>query len=194
VHVTDGRGHDTVLGIMEALVGGGLSFAGFVDNEGRWNDSWKALGERLGALLFRWADGDVESNIIAALEDDQLEQLLIHPFDVDRTRDRLLSLAERLGIVEKDFASIQDAAGAGLRQLIMDAAHGLVPEGKKDDEDKKKYKSHARRWFKSLDGGRELESKVFCLGLWPKLQGRLLPFCNGVRAAIGMKELDTLPS
>jgi putative ATP-dependent endonuclease of OLD family len=33
IHVTDGRGHESTLGLLEALAAGGLRFGGFADNE-----------------------------------------------------------------------------------------------------------------------------------------------------------------
>jgi hypothetical protein len=43
---------------------------------------------------------------------------------------------------------------------------------------------------KSVAGGRELAEKVFDLGLWPELKPKLLPFCNAVRAGLGMPQIE----
>jgi hypothetical protein len=66
---------------------------------------------------------------------------------------RLRTLADRLAITEKDFASVTSKAGNGLKALIIEAALGAVPPGK--EAEKNQYKSHAGTWFKSVDGGRE---------------------------------------
>ena len=51
VHVSDGGGHETALGVLEALAHGGLSFGGFADDEGLHPDRWKKLAEKLGLPL-----------------------------------------------------------------------------------------------------------------------------------------------
>ena len=81
-------------------------------------------------------------------------------------------------------------AGTGFRALIVEAALGTVPTGK--ESEKNEYKAHAGRWFKSVEGGRELADKLFSLALWPALKPQLLPFCNAVRTAIGLSEIADL--
>jgi putative ATP-dependent endonuclease of OLD family len=187
VHASDGGGHENTLGLLEALAEGGLRFGGFADDEGKHPTRWKNLADAFGPLLFRWASGCIEQNVIGAVPDDKLEALLIDPSG-KKTGMRLRTLADRLGIAEKDFASIKAKAGAGLKALITDAAMGTVPEGKDDD-----YKSHAQTWFKTADGGRELAAKMFSIDLWPLLKTELMPFCNAVRKALGLPELPDLP-
>jgi len=192
VHVSDGGGHEATLGLLEALAEGGLRFGGFADDEdGKHPERWKKLGSKLGNLLFRWQSRCIEENIIGAVPDNQLEALLIDPRG-DKTGMRLRTLADRLAIPEKDFASIQSKAGAGLKALIIKAALGMVPAGK--EAEKNQYKSHAGIWFKSVDGGCELAGKVFSLGLWAALKPQLLPFCNAVRKAIDLPEISDLPT
>ncbi len=200
VHCSDGGGHERALGLMEALVEGGLRFAVFADRErrhagdkeGKHPARWKKISDKVGGLLFRWSHGCLDENIVLATPEDKLEDLLRHPTDEDKTKYRFAALADRLGIQEKDFASIKAKAGEGLRQLIIEAALGTVPEGKKVEENK--YKAHAKTFFKSVAGGRELGEKLFIsLGLWPELKGQLLPFCNAVRTEVGLTELKDLP-
>ena len=191
VHVTDGRGHDTAIGVLEALDQGGLLFGGFADDEGRHQGSWATLRAHLGGLLFRWESGDLESNVIGWVPDERLEDLLVDPAG-EKTTWRLASLAMRLEIpqTDLDFATIKAAAGSGLKALIIEAAQGTVPTGKEDE--KKKFKNHAKAWFKTVEGGGELETKMFSLGAWSKVKDLLLPFCNSVRKAVDLAELDDL--
>jgi putative ATP-dependent endonuclease of the OLD family len=186
VHITDGNGHESALGLLEALSAAGLRFGGFVDDEGKHPTRWAKLSQELGALLFRWQSGCLEENVIAAMPDDKLEALLVDPED-EKTGMRLRTLAERLGIQEKDFATIKATAGINLRALILAAARGEVPADK--TAEKKQYQSHSRTWFKTANGGRELASKVFTLGVWHKLRQELLPFCNAVRKAVDLDEV-----
>jgi putative ATP-dependent endonuclease of OLD family len=191
IHIADGGGHETTLDLLEALAKGGLSFAGFADDEGGLHSQrWADLGSKLGPLLFRWKKGCIEENIIAAISDDKLEALITDP-EGEKTGMRLRTLADRLGIEAKDFASIEAKASEGLRDLIVSAVLGTVPEGK--DEQKKEYRKHAQTWFKSRAGGRELFIKTFDLGAWPSLRDQLLPHCNAVRAALGLPPVTEMP-
>jgi putative ATP-dependent endonuclease of OLD family len=191
IHVSDGGGHETALGVLEALAEGGLRFGGFADDEGgKHPDRWKKLGGKLGHLLFRWPSLCIEENIVGATPDDKLEALLTDPRD-EKTGMRLRTLADRLAIDEKDFASIKTKASSGLKALIIEAALGTVPAGR--EAEKNQYKSHAGIWFKSKDGGRELAGKVFSLGLWAGLKPQLLPFCNAIRKAVDLPEIPDLP-
>jgi len=190
VHVTDGGGHESTLDLLEALAVGGLRFAGFADEEeGRHPTRWQKVAQKLDKLLFRWQSGCIEKNIIDLLPDDKMDALLIDP-ENEKTGMRLRTLAERLGIEEKDFATIKATAGAGLKALILAAASGSVPDGRATE--KKHYQSQGKTWFKSVDGGRELAAKLFSLGLWPGLKPQLLPFCNAVRKAVDLDELPDL--
>jgi putative ATP-dependent endonuclease of the OLD family len=194
VHVSDGGGHEPTLNLLEALANGGLLFGGFVDEEdGKHPDRWKRVANRLGMLLFRWKAGCLEKNILDALPDGKLEEFLIDPAD-EKTGERLRTLAERIGSGDKDFAVLNTKAGAGLRNLILEAALGTVPEDKESEtkSEKKRYKGHAQNWFKTKDGGRELAAKIFILGAWPALRPQLMPFCNAVRTAAGLAELADL--
>lgn len=190
VHITDGNGHESALGLLESISAAGLRFGGFADDEeGKHPTRWAKLSQKLDGLLFRWQSGCLEENIIGALPDGKLE-VLISDLEDDKTGMRLRTLADRLGIHEKDFVTIKATAGANLRALILGAALGEVPADK--IADKKQYKSHSQTWFKTVDGGRELAAKVFTLGIWDTLKPQLLPFCNAVRKAVGLDEVPDL--
>jgi putative ATP-dependent endonuclease of OLD family len=186
VHLSDGGGHDTTVLLLEALADGGLLFGGFADDEGKHPTRWEKVAKAQGELLFRWKSGCIEQNIIGAVPDDKLEALLTDP-EGKKTGMRLRTLADRLGITEKDFASVKAKAGPGLKTLIIEAAMGTVPADKADEQHQ--YKSHAQTWFKTVPGGRELAAKVFSLGVWPTFRAQLLPFCNAVRKAVDLQEI-----
>jgi putative ATP-dependent endonuclease of OLD family len=192
IHVTDGGGNDTVLELLEALSSGGLRFAGFADvepanpNPGRWGK----VKERLGDLLLRWDKGCLEENLIPLFGVGQL-QALLQDAEGGRTGMRLRSLADRLGIDDATFEAVSAAAGATMMQTVIQAATGAVPDSVKDDKARaNEYKAHARVWFKSKVGGRELARKLLDLQAWPKARPLLLPFLNAVRASLGK---DALP-
>jgi putative ATP-dependent endonuclease of OLD family len=191
IHVTDGGGHEATLGLLEALAAGGLRFGGFADDEGKHPTRWQNIAHKLDKLLFRWKCGCIEENVIDVLPVDKLEALLTD-VENDKTGMRLRTLADRLGIQgqEKDFATIKANAGVDLKTLMLAAALGTVPNDK--SKEKKQYQSHGQTWFKSVDGGRELASKIFSLGIWPTLKPQLMPFCNAVRKAVGLDETPDL--
>jgi putative ATP-dependent endonuclease of OLD family len=88
------------------------------------------------------------------------------------------------------LAAIRAAAGDRFIPLIIEAATGTVPAGK--DEEKKIYKGHAGTWFKSVEGGHEIASKMLAMGLWPLFKPHLLPFLNAVRGAVGLQQIEDL--
>ena len=194
VHISDGGGHESTLDLLEALAEGRMRFSGFVDEEdGKHPDRWKKVEKKLGKLLFRWGSGCLEQNVISAVPGSDLEALLDDPAD-EKTGRRLRTLADRLDCQEKDFETIKVKAGADFRKRIIEAAMGTVPEDKKseDKSEQKRFRSHAQDWFKTTNGGQELANKVFTLGLWPTLKPQLLPFCNAVREAVGLAEVQDL--
>jgi hypothetical protein len=180
IHVCDGNGHESTLELLEALSRANLRFGGFADEEGKHPARWQAVGDKLGALLFRWEKGSTEEEIISVVPEDLLEELVADPAGVQTGR-RLRLLADRLDLEDKDWASIRAAAGDNLRQLIIDAALGRAPEGK--EASAKEFKSEARNWFKSVEGGRELACKIHSLGLRRAMFPRLMPFLGAVLRA-----------
>lgn len=192
IHVSDGNGHEATLGLLEALTAAGVSFGGFADDEELYPTRWQRVEHVLGDRLFRWQSGCLEQNLIAAVPDASLEALIADPLNSKKGM-RLRTLADRLGIDDKTPAALRAAAGDRLKALIVDAAIGAVPDGTPNDESKR-FESHAQTWFKTIDGGRELADKLFSLGLWPQFRARLLPFCNAVRAAVGLDALSDIES
>jgi len=152
VHVSDGGGHQSTLDLLEVLADGGLHFGGFADDEGQHPTRWQKVSDKLGKLLFRWAAGCLEENMMRSLPVDKLEALLSDPKD-EKTGMRLRTLAERLDIEEKNFESITTKAGSGLKGLLLAAMLGTVPDDTLPVPDKKRYRSHAQTWFKSAEGG-----------------------------------------
>ena len=193
VHVSDGGGHESTLGLLEALADGGVAFCGFVDDEGKHPERWRRLIDVHGPRLFRWHAGCLEENVIAAVRDDSLDALVAADPAHEKSGMRQRHLALRLGIETKGFPALRAAAGTRLKATILEAALGRVPDGVPADT-RKQYKSQAQMWFKSLAGGRELAHKVFALALWPALAGELMPFCNAVREAVGLQHITDIDS
>ena len=189
IWITDGGGNDHALKLLEGLSGSGLRFGGFADDEGRDKVKWSRVQHKLGALLFRWKAGCIEENVVKLLADEQLKDFIKDP--EGDSGERLRTLADRLGLIEKDFASIA-AKSLDLKALIIEAATGTVPEGMQGAEkgEKKAFKSHSQKWFKSFDGGKELAMKVFEFDLWPKLQPQLLPFINAIRTGVSLPDME----
>lgn len=192
VWVSDAGGNDTALDLLDGLSKSGLKFAGFADDEGTHLGRWATLNQTMTDRLFRWKDGCLEENIIRLLDDSQLELLINDPTG-ENTGTRLRSLAFRLGLNEKSFSSIA-AHTTDLKQLIIEAATGAVPDSMADAEkaEKKAYKSHAQCWFKHPNGGAELAAKVFDLGVWPKIRSEVMPFLNSIRAELSLEALEDL--
>jgi putative ATP-dependent endonuclease of OLD family len=189
IYVSDAGGHEAALGLLRTLSDAGLNFGGFIDDEGKHSGTLDHLSKALGPLLFKWKAGCLEQNVINALDERQFEEFIEDPGG--HTGDRLRTLADRLDIDAKDLADIKTAAGSLLRQRMIEAATGSVPPGKEGRS--KEYKKHGQRWFKTVDGGRELLVKLFTFGLWPKVKDELLPFINGVRKVTGFAEIADLP-
>lgn len=104
----------------------------------------------------------------------------------------LRTLADRLVIQDKSLAAILTATD-DVRRLIVGAACGSLPaDPDAPNDQKKEWKKHGQRWFKSTAGGAELAEKMFALGLWPKLSPQLLPFVNAVRTAVGLAAVQTV--
>ncbi|MEJ7928253.1 AAA family ATPase [Sphingobium sp. AN641] len=192
IWVTDGGGNDYTLELLASLAKSGLKFSGFADDEGRAPERWATLKVALGDLLLRWPDGCLEENVIAHVADGDLEKFVVDP--EGDSGARLRTLADRLGIADKSYAAILTAAGnlANVRKVIIEAATGAVPQGTPDDQ-KKRFKSQGRTWFKSAGGGYELALKMVEFGVWPKLEGQLLPFINAIRQAVDLPAIANLP-
>src|SRR6266542_235948 len=109
IHITDAIGNDAALNLLEALSKGGLQFAGFADDEGRYPERWKKVSEKLGTLLFRWKEGSLEKNVISLVPDEKLEDLIRDPLN-EKTGMRLRTLATRIRSSEKDFEILKTKA------------------------------------------------------------------------------------
>ncbi len=198
VWVSDAGGHDTALDLLEALAQGGLLFAGLVDQEGRSSGRWARHKERMGNRLLQWEHGCLEEVIVTLVDENRLEELIADPQD-ELTGERLRTLAERLDLDDKDdksFEVIRNRAGKKLKQVIIAAATGQIPEEIRGAgrEVVNPYRGHAKKWFKSEEGGRELAEKVFSLCVWPKIKRKVLPFINAIRVSIGLDPQSSLPS
>ncbi len=193
VHITDGGGNDDALALLEALSLGGVKFGGFVDNENRHAGRWRAVKERVRQLVFQWAEGNTEQNIIPMFPAGQIRALIEDPTD-EKTGLRMRTLADRLETAEATFETLTERArerlGANAGQWnhplipwIVDAASGKVPDAFQDapPAQRNPFKGHASAWFKSVEGGHELARKVRASGVWDQQLGELLrPFFEAV--------------
>ena len=180
VRVCDGQGNDATLDLLEILSSAGLKFVGLADNEGTRQGGWAKVKAKLGSRLLQWPTGCTENEIIQAIEEERVPELL-KDADGDLDGQRLRTVADRLGIDDKDLSAVKNALaaqGKTLRQVIIGAASGSsagAPEGKT-----KEWKGHAACWFKSERGGRELATKMVALGAWTKLTPLVLPLINAI--------------
>lgn len=192
VRVCDGQGNTATLDLLETLSASGLLFAGLADNEGTNSGRWEALKQALENRLHQWPDGCTEQHVIAGVADDKLSELL-KGTDRELDGNRLRTLADRLGVQDKQLSSIEQALanqGKTLRQLIIAAATGSK-EGAPAGEEKA-WKGHSRHWFKSEDGGRELGHKMAALGAWDVVSPQVLPLVNAILVAAGLPEKEKL--
>lgn len=192
VRVCDGQGNDATLDLLETLVSSGLVFAGLVDDEGTAPQRWAKLKEKLKERLYQWPKGCTEENVIGAVPEENLLELLK---DADGELDsyRLRTLADRLGLQDKTVEAIDTAlktAGQTWRSAIIAAATGSK-QGAPDGQDKA-WKKHSQQWFKSTDGGRELAQKMVVLSAWSDIQPKLLPLINAVLTVVGKPALEKL--
>jgi putative ATP-dependent endonuclease of the OLD family len=192
VRVCDGQGNDAALTLLETLSDANLLFVGLVDDDGESKGRWAKLKTKLGDKLLQWEGGCTEQRVIGALKRDQLLEFITDP-EGGLTGYRLRSLADRLGIDDKAFESIEQATaekGIDLVKLIIAAAKGSK-EGAPDKREKE-WHAHARSWFKSESGGRELAGKMASLGAWPALSPVMMPFINSILVAAGKPKRDQL--
>ncbi|MEW8030274.1 MAG: AAA family ATPase [Candidatus Thiodiazotropha sp.] len=190
LRVCDGQGNQSTLNLLEAMASGGLTFGGFVDDEGTDSGRWTSLKTAMGSILFQWNAGSTEESVIAQIPDDYLENLITGA-GADVEAERRLTLADRLGSADRSLEAIKGAAD-DIRALIIAAATGSNDEAPEDDA-RKTWKKHGRRWFKSVDGGRELAALMFGHGAWPSLKPQILPFLNAVRDVLGQPEIEDVP-
>lgn len=186
LHVTNGGGNDSVLQLLEGLLSGGVRLAGMADREGNnpHPDRWRCVMDTLGDHLLRWADGNLESNVLPLFGRQQLADLITDPAH-RKTGQRRRSLIDRLGLApELTLDQIVDAAGDRLMRIVVEAALGVVPADIEEKDRKGLFKGHASQWFKSVEGGRELADKVMRMGVWPALEPRFVGLLNALRGAI----------
>lgn len=193
VHIADGGGNDDTLMLLEALSTGGVKFAGFVDNENRNAGRWRAVADRVGALLFQWNAGNMEENVIPLFARDQIQMLIADP-EGEKTGLPLRTLADRLDTADASFEALSALALARRGENIDHPAHPLIPwiveaaTGKVPDvlrdapaAQRNPFKGHATAWFKSIEGGRELAEKAYRSGAWDiRLNALLRPFVDAV--------------
>src|SRR5262249_33069365 len=79
IHVTNADGHESALGLLEALADGGLLFGGFCDEEGKHPTRWSKVQTTLKDLLFRWQSGSTEANLLGIVPDEKVQVFIADP-------------------------------------------------------------------------------------------------------------------
>lgn len=192
VRVCDGQGNAATLDLLETLSSAGLQFAGLVDDEGTHPGRWQKLKQTLGDSLHQWPKGCTEQQVIAAVPDTRLQDLL-KDNDGDLDGRRMRTLADRLGLQDKALPAIEQALGAQdrtLRQTIIAAATGSKADAPAGSE--KEWQAHARDWFKSEVGGWELAQKMVDTGAAQTIGPAILPLINSILRAAGRPVLEKL--
>ncbi len=186
IRITNGGGNQFCRGLLEEFQKAKFAAAAFVDNEGDAQQAWKTLRVGLEGLFFQWEKGCTEQNVMAAVPDERLEDLLVDPEGYD-TKNRLNTLVERLKakradlvFSKHDFETVAAAAGGELRSMMIAAACGLSDGAPTGAE--KTWKKHAKCWFKSEPGGEELAVKMYGLGAWSQIQPNLAAFLGALKA------------
>lgn len=191
VKITDAGGNESVLKLLEALLSGGVRFGGFADHEPASPNTgrWAKVSGSLGPLLLRWEKGCLEENVIPLFNETELRTLVEDP-EGEKTGYRLRTLADRLKISNVSYDEIIEAVdgGSNLQALIIQAAIGAVPDTIDDKSEQKVYKAHAKAWFKSLEGGKELAEKVFALADRSAVAPKLDSFVKALRTELGISE------
>ena len=182
---TNAGSHENALSLLESFTEGKVSFAGMVDNEFKHETRWKTVKNHLGALLYQWEDGCIEQVVIKMFSDDEL-WFLIEDNHGRLTGERCRTLAIRLNIDEKDFESIKSAAGEKLRDVMIEAATGTVPDEHSDSDVsiRKSFQKHGQAWLKTVEGGRELANKALRSSNGQTLKTTLKPFVGAIQKAL----------
>lgn len=188
VRVCNAAGNDEALGLMDAFSNTNITYFGLVDNEGTKLGSWERLKGQLGDKLLQWEDGCTEESVFAVLNDEQLETLL-YASDGDYIGDRARTLADRANSADKSIVAIK-ATKPNLRELIIEAATGNKAKAK--DYEAKDWRRHGSKWFKSVEGGRELAERIISIGVWIDLQPKILPLINEILQSAGKEKIVNL--
>mgnify|MGYP003674678518 CR=1 FL=1 len=186
IRICNGQGNDHTCLLLQALDKSGLKFAGLADNEGSRSGIWADLKSSMTDRLLQWNEGCTEEAVISAIPDARIPDLIGTEAD-EAHGVRLRHLQERIGAPERSMESIEAelaTIGKSLKELVIEAAsgaNGSAPEG-----EKKAWKSHSAKWFKSELGGRELAEKALSLGAWDGLSPRVLPFLAAILASVNL--------
>ena len=190
--IADVQGQTSALNIFEAAVEGRLLFAGIVDSGHDEPGRWAKVKASAGDLLLQWDSKSIEEHVISKIGDDKLLRLIEDPLD-ELTGARIFTLSRRLGI-DGSLDAIRAVSKDKLRTAMLEASTGAVPDSCQQlpKSLRNQFKGDSRLWFKSIEGGRELASKVFELGAWLSLRTEIMRFVNAVRGQFQMQPLDDL--
>lgn len=197
VRVANGQGDDQLLALLEILQKANLCFCGFADNDGGNGGRWENLKTKMGARLFQWSSGCIETNVIPLIPDEEIE-ILLKDEEGEWDGDRLRTIAERMELESKEFNCLIatcDGDRSVLKQYIVDAATGDTSSVSPEDNSKRKaWKKHSQKWFKRADGsgGRELVRHLVQTNQWEKTEEQLRPFFNSILSLANLQQIEII--
>jgi hypothetical protein len=143
VAIQDGNGGSEVAPRSEALAGLGFVVAGFCDNDDRSVDAALGAAKRAGVVVIRWSlDHNTETQVCSELEVDGLTSIVELGVKMRTSEDTVL---QDLNAVDQasTFTSLDVASWltvASLAEIRVRVAKAAIE----------------RRWFKDVQGGRDL--------------------------------------
>ena len=197
VRVANGQGDNQLLALLEALQGANLCFCGFADNDSGNSGRWNKLKGKMGARLYQWDAGCIETNILPLVPDEKIE-ILLQDEDGHWDGDRLRTIADRLDAECKDFEALLEQCNddrGRLKQLIIEAATGDATTVDEEDKTKRKtWKKHSQKWFKRADGsgGRELIKHLVQTSQWGPIEKQVRPFFNSILKLVEREEVERI--
>ena len=193
IEIFDGGGNPKTIFLANEWIDSNHKLFFFVDNEDDPSIEGKleTLKGHLVNGAFQWRKGNTEENIINAVPEGNLEHLIKHPADARQTRARLRTILEYLNKSLPNgqsltFENVKRVAGDQFRQTIINSASGNTPawfKGKKNE----KFSKSGSKWYKSLEGGKELGEKMYSCEAWSHLKDTFKPFSDTLKETIGLR-------
>ena len=220
--VVEGHGNAATYATLEECLDVRLKMGALVDREPADKEElWDELKQEMGPLLCQWREGYIEKNVIPAilrvLPIGRVHEFISH-LNSEITDARLDSLASRLNVsfnlkatpkeaVEQIWVGIlkkkdikkqvgkarEQAAYSLFVNTIIEVAIGRVPKDAESNQ-RHKFESMGRVWFKSIEGGEELAEKMLLFGAWkPAIEEQVMRSVKAYLEAVGVTPKENLP-